>query len=54
MIAIQISYPSLNEQTRIATILSDMDAEISLLEKRLEKETYQARHDAELANRKRD
>jgi type I restriction enzyme S subunit len=40
LIAIQISYPSLNEQTRIATILSDMDAEISLLEKRLEKQKH--------------
>ena len=30
LIAIQISYPSLNEQTRIATILSDMDSEIYL------------------------
>ena len=29
--------PSLNEQKRIATILSDMDAEISTLETKLEK-----------------
>ena len=35
---IKISYPDYQEQTRIATILSDMDAEISLLEQKLEKQ----------------
>jgi type I restriction enzyme, S subunit len=34
---IERSFPSLEEQTRIATILSDMDAEIATLEKKLEK-----------------
>ncbi len=34
---IEISIPSLEEQTRIATILSDMDAEIAALEAKLEK-----------------
>jgi type I restriction enzyme S subunit len=34
---IEISIPSFEEQTRIATILSDMDAEISALETKLEK-----------------
>jgi type I restriction enzyme S subunit len=34
---IEISIPSLEEQTRIATILSDMDAEITALETKLEK-----------------
>ncbi len=33
----QISIPALTEQTRIAQILSDMDAEIDALEKKLEK-----------------
>jgi len=33
----EISYPKIEEQTRIATILSDMDAEIEALEKKLEK-----------------
>lgn len=33
----EISFPKLNEQTRIATILSDMDAELEALEKQLEK-----------------
>ncbi|HRX94793.1 MAG TPA: restriction endonuclease subunit S [Chitinophagaceae bacterium] len=32
-----ISYPDIEEQTRIATILSDMDAEIQALESKLEK-----------------
>ena len=32
-----IGLPSLEEQTRIATILSDMDAEITALETKLEK-----------------
>lgn len=35
---IKISLPKLEEQTRIATILSDLDAEISLLEQKLEKQ----------------
>ena len=35
---IKISYPDYQEQTRIATILSDMDTEISLLEQKLEKQ----------------
>jgi len=35
--AYQINIPSLNEQTAIAEVLSDMDSEISLLEKQLEK-----------------
>ena len=35
---IKISYPDYQEQTRIATILSDMDAEISLLEQKLGKQ----------------
>jgi type I restriction enzyme S subunit len=34
---IEISIPSFEEQTRIATILSDMDAEINALESKLEK-----------------
>lgn len=34
---ISISIPSLSEQTRIATILSDMDAELTTLEQKLEK-----------------
>lgn len=34
---IEIPFPTLIEQTRIATILSDMDAEISALEAKLEK-----------------
>lgn len=34
---IEFSFPSLSEQTRIATILSDMDAELSALEQKLEK-----------------
>ena len=34
---ISIPYPSLQEQTAIATILSDMDKELQLLEKRLNK-----------------
>lgn len=34
---ITYSFPDLKEQTRIATILSDMDAEISALESKLEK-----------------
>ena len=34
---IQISLPSVEEQTAIATVLSDMDAEIATLEQRLEK-----------------
>ena len=34
---IERSFPLLAEQTRIATILSDMDAEIAVLEKKLEK-----------------
>ena len=34
---IEISIPSFEEQTRIATILSDMDAEITALETKLEK-----------------
>jgi type I restriction enzyme, S subunit len=34
---IERSFPPLEEQTRIATILSDMDAEIATLEKKLEK-----------------
>ncbi len=34
---IEIKYPSLTEQTRIATILSDMDAELEALEQRLHK-----------------
>jgi len=34
---ILISIPSKEEQTRIATILSDMDAEINALETKLEK-----------------
>lgn len=38
LIDIQIFYPDFKEQTRIATILSDMDAEISLLEQKLEKQ----------------
>ena len=33
-----ISIPKKSEQTRIATILSDMDSEISLLEQKLEKQ----------------
>jgi type I restriction enzyme, S subunit len=33
----KISYPKIEEQTEIATILSDMDAEISALETKLEK-----------------
>ena len=33
----EISYPSIKEQTRIATILSDMDLEIEQLETKLEK-----------------
>jgi type I restriction enzyme, S subunit len=33
----KISYPKIEEQTRIATILSDMDAEINALETKLEK-----------------
>jgi type I restriction enzyme, S subunit len=32
-----IKYPNLNEQTRIATILSDMDSEIEMLENKLAK-----------------
>lgn len=34
---IEFSFPSLSEQTRITTILSDMDAELSALEQKLEK-----------------
>lgn len=34
---IEIKYPSLTEQTRIATILSDMDAELEALEQQLHK-----------------
>jgi len=34
---IEISIPSFEEQTRIATILSDMDAEITALQTKLEK-----------------
>lgn len=34
---IEIAFPTPDEQTRIATILSDMDAEIEALEKKLEK-----------------
>ena len=37
MIQLLIPYPPLVEQTRIAQILSDMDAEIEVLEKKLEK-----------------
>jgi type I restriction enzyme S subunit len=33
----KIPFPKLEEQTRIAKILSDMDAEIETLEKKLEK-----------------
>jgi len=33
----EISFPSLSEQTRIATILSDMDAELEALEQKLSK-----------------
>jgi type I restriction enzyme S subunit len=33
----RISYPNIEEQTRIATILSDMDAEIEALEQKLAK-----------------
>ena len=35
--AVEIPYPTLEEQTAIATVLSDMDAEISALEARREK-----------------
>lgn len=35
--SIDIIIPSIEEQTAIATILSDMDAEITALEERLEK-----------------
>jgi type I restriction enzyme, S subunit len=37
MEAMEISIPNFEEQTAIATILSDMDAEITALEERLEK-----------------
>ena len=34
---IEVSIPSIDKQTRIATILSDMDTEIQALETKLEK-----------------
>lgn len=37
LLKVQLSYPSLSEQTRIATILSDMDLEIEALEEKLGK-----------------
>ena len=37
LVKIEIPLPNLAEQTRIATILSDMDAELSALEQKLEK-----------------
>lgn len=37
LLKIDIKIPSLKEQTRIATILSDMDAELTALEQKLEK-----------------